>query len=188
MIPQKRRIYLLNPGFQLKFAFYVTVVVLIASAIYPLTIYKITTHFSETLRAISPDGLQSLESIQTKLIILLSVWHLALTLLIFILSVFFSHRIAGPLYKLVLKLKSIREGRGIERIQFRKGDYFPEIADEFNETFSYIKNNYDKGNASINETISYLNNLSLSLPEDKKIVLEESIKKLKHIQHFLGEG
>jgi hypothetical protein len=43
-----------------------------------------------------------------------------------------SHKVAGPLYRLTQHLKR-SSPENIKPVQFRKGDYFPEIQDAFNE-------------------------------------------------------
>ncbi len=55
------------------------------------------------------------------------------SLLIGALSVFASHRIAGPIFRLNSSLKKMAKGSFDERITFRKNDYFQEIAANFND-------------------------------------------------------
>jgi hypothetical protein len=60
-------------------------------------------------------------------------------------GVFQSHRIAGPLHNLKLKLQKIRQLKDISEInlieetQFRRSDYFHELADEYNKTIHHLK-------------------------------------------------
>ncbi|MDX9703230.1 MAG: hypothetical protein RBU23_09320 [Candidatus Auribacterota bacterium] len=54
------------------------------------------------------------------------------SLLIGGLSLFASHRIAGPIFRLNKSLKQLAKGHYDERLSFRKHDYFQEIADNFN--------------------------------------------------------
>ena len=49
-----------------------------------------------------------------------------------IFGLLYSHRIAGPLYRLTQDLKGMTEGKAIRDVRFRKGDFFPEIAEAFN--------------------------------------------------------
>jgi len=44
-----------------------------------------------------------------------------------------SHRIAGPLYRLGVHMKSIALGEAPRRVKFRGNDYFCDLADVFNE-------------------------------------------------------
>lgn len=51
----------------------------------------------------------------------LSIWGLLL-----------SHRVAGPLYRLSKHLSSVASGDTLSDVHFRKGDFFPEVADAYN--------------------------------------------------------
>jgi hypothetical protein len=64
---------------------------------------------------------------------------LLMTAVSILLSLFYSHRIAGPLYHLKKYLKGKTEGQSKERLKFRKGDFFHELADVTNEYFDYEK-------------------------------------------------
>jgi signal transduction histidine kinase len=55
------------------------------------------------------------------------------SLLLMVLALFYSHKIAGPIFKLSQHLKSISKGESFEPIQFRKSDYFFELADSLND-------------------------------------------------------
>ncbi len=48
-------------------------------------------------------------------------------------SIFLTHRIAGPLYRLHMSVKELAEGNLTLRIRFRKGDDLHELADAFNK-------------------------------------------------------
>ena len=52
----------------------------------------------------------------------------------------------------------------------------------FNKTFENIQENYRKDFVYLSEVSAYINNLSLVVPDDKKIVLSEISKKLEEIQ------
>ena len=64
---------------------------------------------------------------------------------IFLWGVFQSHRIAGPLHNLKIKLQKLRALKDIsdinliEETQFRRSDYFHELADEYNKTIHHLK-------------------------------------------------
>ena len=47
-------------------------------------------------------------------------------------GLFLSHKVAGPLYRLTEHLKN-SNFQEIKPVQFRKGDYFPEVEEAFNE-------------------------------------------------------
>jgi len=189
----KRSIVLINPTFQLKFSLFVSVVVLISSIIYPYTIYQfveIVLQEVAKLQAASGSAAitktvlapETIEAIRSKALIALIVYQFAFIGIIFIVCIFQSHKIAGPVYKLRKSLKSIRDGAPLDKIYFRKGDNFIELADDYNQTLDYLQENRNKDFAYLSEVSSFINNLSLVIPEDKKSVLNEITKKLSEIQ------
>lgn len=44
-----------------------------------------------------------------------------------------SHQVAGPLYRLITHLKTHKNASEVPPLTFRKGDYFPELQDAFND-------------------------------------------------------
>lgn len=44
----------------------------------------------------------------------------------------FSHRLAGPIFRLKKELRRINDGEKIEEVNLRDADFFTEMADEFN--------------------------------------------------------
>jgi hypothetical protein len=93
-----------------------------------------------------------------------------------------SHKIAGPLYKLQNYLRDIREGGDVKSLFFRDGDHFHEIAEEVSQTMEYFSKQREKDFSYLDEVSSYIANLALVVPEDKKPVLNEIQSKLSEIQ------
>jgi hypothetical protein len=44
-----------------------------------------------------------------------------------------SHKIAGPLERLSAEMQKLADGESVEPLRFRDGDYWPELAEKFNE-------------------------------------------------------
>jgi signal transduction histidine kinase len=183
----KRRIILINPGFQIRFSFYVCLMVFLASVIYPWTIYEVFAKIISELSATAPEIAAKLSDQRENLITVLVLFHLGMTGLIFIICIIFSHKIAGPIYKTRQILSIIRDGNLNERLSFRGGDYFPELAEDFNETFDEIQENYKNDFVYLSEVNAYLNNLALVVPDDKKVVLNEISQKLNEMQAHFNE-
>jgi hypothetical protein len=59
-----------------------------------------------------------------------------------IAGVLFSHRIAGPIYKLQKHFNGTAKSHGYSEVRFRKGDFFQELADAYNNHLpnSKVKN------------------------------------------------
>ena len=186
MTDYKRRVYLINPKFQLKFSFYVCIIVFISSLIYPITIYDLFGKFVNIVAQSNPAYTNTLEEKRSSIIVILSLWQTGFTAMIFIICIFFSHKIAGPVYKLTNHLKKIRSGDSISDLSFRNGDYFPELANELNSTLNQFQTDHKNDFVYLDEINSYLQNLRLSLPEDKHNLIDEITERLSNIKHRYG--
>jgi hypothetical protein len=182
----RRSLFIINPQFQYKLATFNTILFLIPSTLYLFLIYKITEqlmHFSQK-QFIGGNEQFLLE--RKELLILILVWHLAISIAIYISSLFIGHRIAGPIYKLKTFMQNRILGKGKDKIQFRRGDYFPEMAHIYNNFIENQSKNIESSLVEIDEILIYLNNIHLIVPEDKKVVIDEIISKLSQIKSRLG--
>lgn len=177
-----RKIYLINPAFQLRFSIYVCFLICLVSAVYPWSIYELMNNIVVHFAVKNPDVATHYETKRNSLMLFLVSLHFALTLLSFVICIFFSHKVAGPLYKLTQHLLLIRKGDSPGKLWFRRGDYFKEIADEVNETVNYLESNYKKDLVYLSEVNTYIKNLTFSVPEDKQVVLNEISNRLVQIQ------
>jgi hypothetical protein len=181
-VSYSRKIYLINPKFQIRFSLYVCILVFLTSIIYPFSIYELMNTIIAHFSLKNPEIASNFIAKRDSLIIFLTLLHLGFTSLTFFICVFFSHKIAGPLYKLQKHLKLIRENGYHGKLFFRKGDYFQDLADDVNETFSVLEDNYKNDLVYLSEVTSYINNLSLVVPEDKRVVLNEISSRLSRMQ------
>lgn len=177
MQPYKRRIYLINPPFQLKVSAYICILVFISSLIYPFVIYDLIVKFGAKV-----ENAQKLNQLKSDLITALTLWEIGFMVIIFIVVIFISHKIAGPMYKLKQHLTTIKNGEPYGNISFRSGDYFADIADDLNQALNRVKFEYSEDMEALDEIDAYLNNLKNVLPDDKKLVVNEISKKLNEIQ------
>lgn len=182
MSQYRRRIYLVNPSFQLKFSLLITLLVIISSLFYPFTIYELIERYISLVTSTNPEKIIDVKQYKNALIIALALWQVGFSVLVFIICIIFTHKIAGPIYKLQKYLATIREGVTEGKLFFRKGDYFRDLEEDVNETFEAIKENYKRDVVYLSEVNSYLKNLVHVVPEDKRVVLEEINKNLDEIQ------
>lgn len=177
-----RKIYLINPKFQYRLSLYAAILVFVTGLIYPFTVYALLNAISANFAINNPEIAKYYTDKRDILIFLLAGLHIGFSILTFFVCIFFSHRIAGPLYKLQKHLLSIREGFKPGRLFFRKGDYFQEVADDLNDTIEHIEDTYKNDLVYLSEVNSYINNLSLVVPDDKRVVLTEISSRLSEIQ------
>ena len=57
----------------------------------------------------------------------------------------FSHRIAGPAYRLLKSMERLRSGDLAFRVHLRKGDHLVELADELNRVLDYLNEHPPRG-------------------------------------------
>lgn len=87
-----------------------------------------------------PDAIASLllPAIQ-KINLVILIGLPVLLVLIFILGLFFSHRIAGPVFRLEKELDEIAEGRFDKRIAFRKKDELRGVEEKINKLLDKVQ-------------------------------------------------
>ena len=152
--------------------------VLLCSIAYPLVIYNV---FDALVARFSINATQ-VASLKTQVLTWLVIFQILFTLIVFVIGIFFSHKIAGPMYKLVNYLKDVRSGSEATGVYFRSGDYFQEVANEVNKTLNFIQEREINDIKYIKEINAFLNNISLVVPEDKKPVIQEITSKLSEIE------
>lgn len=130
----------------------------------------------------NPEIASMYETKRNSLVLFLVLLHFGFTCLTFLSCIFFSHKIAGPLYKLKKHLTEIRSNGIKGPLFFRKGDYFLDIAEEVNQTLEQITETHKNDLIYLGEVNSYINNLTLVVPDDKKIILHEISSKLSEMQ------
>ena len=184
-----RRIFIINPEFQYKFCLIICGIVFLVSLLYPVVVYDLI-HMLETnyqeIQASLPAGSPQInfEELYKGTMFILFLIIAAVLCLTFVVSILISHKIAGPMYKMTMFLRSIREGGAIHELTFRDGDQFEEVAEELNETLEYLTNRDEDELEYLTEVATYIENIALVVPEDKKPVLEEIQKKIEDFKRL----
>lgn len=134
----KRKVILINPKFQLKISGYFAVLSLINIGIfYSCVYYFFKLFFNKGVEIGLPKNHVFFMFIEDQMFTMNMVFIItALIAVSFLMfsGVFISHKVAGPLYRLTKHLDSIaEEEKEFSKVDFRKGDFFPEIAESFNK-------------------------------------------------------
>ena len=132
----KRRAFLINPGFQLRFLAYVVGSSLVViAAIYGALSYFFWkfARFGEGMQLgadhIYYTFLQEQRAVMGGVFLVLA---LAVVVILSVAGLLFSHKIAGPIHRLKKHLKAAADTGTYEEVKFRKGDFFPELAEAYN--------------------------------------------------------
>jgi sensor histidine kinase YesM len=176
----RRSIFLINKGFQLRFAFYVCSWLIALCLAYPLLIFNLFDYFMRYL-VLDPLGpaVATLEKTRVELLWLLALMQIVILSLTFLISIFMSHRIAGPLYKLRQFLAKAKDGDLSQVLSFRKGDYFQELAKDYNELVESFRLKLEEKTDQISAPIPKLEKALAQANPEIRADLEEVLNCLK---------
>lgn len=138
----KRRRYIVNPKFQWRL---IAFVLLTAIGICSLFFLAIRHNFQQDKELGLVIGLpedhiyfEHLNLMQTDLTYAFLAVCAILLLVVFSVTLAFSFRVAGPVYRMTQDLHSYKDDNLLNPIQFREYDYFPELADAFNRRLLHL--------------------------------------------------
>jgi HAMP domain-containing protein len=129
-----RKQYMVKKAFQLRFMTIIVIAMVLIALVTGLTIYyavmqTLTTQFHG----------ENLALIKNTITYRLFLRSFLLILAIAIISVFLSHRIAGPIHKFEQIIKECVSGKNVKEIKLRKGDEFYELASAINNLIQMKK-------------------------------------------------
>jgi hypothetical protein len=136
---RKTRSFLINPKFQWTLIGYAAA----GATLILLTIYGLISYgfhrFVEvgTVLGLAPDNVYfefiRMQEVSFNQVILAIA--LAIGLVLMVGGLVISHKIAGPIHRMKKEFRKMQESDppALQEIQFRKGDFFPELAESFNE-------------------------------------------------------
>jgi len=138
------RKYIINPNFQfnliipcLVFTFFVFITFYAVNYFYLWKFYC-----DHGLGAIQNES--NIEVILKEYFFALNIFFLSsgiLTLVLLITGgIIFTHKVAGPMFRLKRHMLEVASGKTQNQIYFRKSDHFHDIADAYNEQLKYLIN------------------------------------------------
>ncbi len=176
----KRSIYLINPKFQIKFSLFVCSLIFVSSLIYPFTIYELVN--SMLAHKAFHASKEFLQASRLKLILTLFAYQFGFISIVFIICIFQSHKIAGPLYKIRQFLGKIKNGEVPGKIFFRKGDHFHELATDLNDAFFKLEKTHFNDLSALEYVKEKLITIANSVPDEKKYLIKEISEKIDQLQ------
>lgn len=140
---------------------------------YPWVIFQLTERFIRA-QALDPRGpiVEALEETRFQVLWLVIIVQVLFMVVTFLISLFLSHRIAGPLHKLKQTFKRAEEGYIDDEIKFREGDHFQDLADSYNHMMGTIRSSRDTAIFHVERAIA-------SAQGESKSELEQALKSLK---------
>lgn len=129
-----RKQYLIKKGFQIRFMIIIVAAMLLIAAVTSWSVYSAVI---ETLY--NQFHGENLALIKHAITFKLFIRSLLLIFAIAILSIFISHRMAGPVYKFEHTIKALTRGEQVSKIGLRKRDEFYDLATAINSLIKSMK-------------------------------------------------
>lgn len=134
--------YLIDRPFQLNFSLLLVLIAAINTFFFSMLFFLYDQELAFVyqnllaLEKLPAEVAQTGFSILAKTIIFVAIFE---TVFIILLGIFFSHRIAGPLYNMRLRMKEMIAGRYPQRIRLRKDDMLHEFAGVMDELVQKLR-------------------------------------------------
>lgn len=145
MSPIKTRFqYIIDKKFQIKYISYFLIMAASITTLYTIwSYYYINTNIDILLKnnlISSPDSVILLTMEKKYLFASLLKIFIFVVLFSTLTSIFITHRLAGPMFALKRKIKSILSGEAspITELKVRKTDEFKDVVEEFNKLIEHI--------------------------------------------------
>lgn len=171
MVMSKRRKVLIKRAFQLKYVGAILFFVLLITFISSITIYmSIFPYLSEKLANVYPQGRLVMVLRNANMKVLMST-AVVLPIAVWV-GIMFSHRIAGPWYRMEVILREIAEGSLIKRVNLRKGDELQSLGEAINEVTDNLR-------LMAKENIEYIDSLDDTLKSFEDELKKDSLDEIK---------
>lgn len=183
MATYRRKILLINGPFQWRFCIYITLWVGVLCFIYPLIVANLFDYFSRYMQMDPAHAdIGVLMNTRKGVVSLLIVTEGVFLSLTFVMSMFVSHRIAGPLFKLRRTMDEFSKGTFTRKLAFRKKDYFPELAADFNQMVRVLRERDSRENEILSAAVSRIESAMKSASGETKNDLETALISIRKLQ------
>lgn len=147
---KRRRIRIVNMEFQLNFILKFCAVIIFAALTIAAIVYTLSIPSTTTVFENSRLTLKSTSDFILPILILSSLVAIIIAgLITIIITLFISHRIAGPLYRLEKDIAEVNQGNlGVE-IRVRKKDELQNLAKSLNQMLKIIRNTVVEANKEL---------------------------------------
>jgi len=154
----KRKQYLVSKKFQLKYVGLIMLLMFMTAALCSYVVYYTSLMLlGEKLANVYPQGRLVAIINTVNLRILFSI--LLISPLVFIIGIFLSHKIAGPIYRMERFLDAIAAGDIAQRLVLRKGDELMVLADAINRASDSLRVTMTDEKARISRAMTELANI-----------------------------
>lgn len=176
-----RKKYYVVPDIQKKFIIFLIIEVTIISVFLLFLMfynYRVYSNLLFTYTNVSPEITAQIKHTTNSFVLSMIILIIGNGFLIGLVSLFFSHKMVGPLCRLQRLLKVIeQEGKIPESFNIRKDDFPKNLSKNLSEFFKFLKGNEEKKKNALNKLEEIIS--SSSLEKDKKEEVNAIIKEIK---------
>ncbi len=189
--PFRRKQFLINRAFQIKYTVIIAVIGIIIAVLWGTLFYKASKENSQQmLMLVQMDpNLSSMTDIikeklaaeDSKIMLYLIAFVVAIFLSLVIWGILITHRIAGPIFIISRYVDSIADGKIPETRPLRKKDELKEFFDKFSRMIEALKERENVDIVVINDVLKTLEVIKDTLPAERKAEIEREIGELGKI-------
>jgi methyl-accepting chemotaxis protein len=179
----KRKRYFIQKGFQSKMIRNVLLLVIIGTVITGAIVYGIVAYQQKMAKAElfavtdtfgdDPKIITRIQIVKPAIISSLIITNVISLIVVSVLMLFYSHRIAGPVYKIQKAMGQVQDGHFGLDISLRIKDEFQELADSFNLMLDGLRKKVLEAKISQNDVHAALDTLI-----DEKVISKDDCKHL----------
>ncbi|MCM8778350.1 MAG: methyl-accepting chemotaxis protein [Candidatus Omnitrophica bacterium] len=184
----RRRIYFIEKKFQSRFIIKFCLLVILGSLVIGVLLYLLTigstTVVFENLRATVKTTADFLFPLLIQTIVVTTV---IISIATIILTLFISHKIAGPLYRFKKELISVGSGDLSRNFQIRKNDQLQDLALSMNEMINKLRESLKELNKKYDILKESWGKVRPLISSDNKTVeeIEKTVEEIqKKLEHF----
>jgi len=176
----RRKRYLIKRGMQFRYIGIVFALVILASIVTGYTVFATGwTLLGEKLASVYPQGRLVYVFRTTNMALMRNL--LLVSPFIFLLALIFSHKVAGPVYRIEKSIDEIAGGNLMLKVKLRKGDELKDLAEIINVMTENLRNTMaanKKISVQIQQCLGDLNK-AISIEPYDRAKIESSLKELE---------
>lgn len=186
-MPRRRAIFLIDRRFQLRFSLYVCSWLFALSLVYPLVTVSLFDFFNKFAKIHAPESTYGfLQEVRSEFLGQLSLLEVSWVAVTFLISLFMSHKIAGPLYKLRKAFEKAKNGDLKGTLSFRKSDHFQDVANDYNDMMDQVRAKFDQNIETVSTCIARIEAAAAHVQPEGKKELEQALDDLRKAREQLS--
>ena len=139
-----RKHYLILPSYQMRLVGFLILVMFVGTLVHGFFLYRITARTVEEGFFSAHNRLRSTwEILRPAILVTNGLSFLLISLSLLMVTIFTSHRLIGPIFKIASRVRSLAKGRfDLEPVRLRKGDEGQVLSEAVNELQAEMKTRF----------------------------------------------